>query len=199
MIFVFDTETTGVPGRGELITSPGYPRIVELAGVLLDPASAREVSCFSMVIRPEGYRVPPDMVHGISHERALAVGVPVKLALAVYSNFRRLATEVAGHNVLFDLGMVLSEFHRAGVAVPEDVRERVTVCTGVLGRPVCQLPPTERMIAKGYGDQFKPPSLTELHTHLFGEGFDGAHGALADVRATARCLLELRRLEHAAA
>mgnify|MGYP000730892693 CR=1 FL=1 len=37
-------------------------------------------------------------------------------------------------------------------------------------------------------------SAQELHQKLFGEGFEGAHHALADVRACARCYFELVRL-----
>jgi DNA polymerase-3 subunit alpha len=36
-------------------------------------------------------------------------------------------------------------------------------------------------------------SLTKLHEFLFGEGFDGAHGARSDVEATTRCFQELWR------
>jgi len=39
----------------------------------------------------------------------------------------------------------------------------------------------------------KFPTLEELHTVLFGENFQGAHDALADVRATAKCFFELLR------
>lgn len=41
---------------------------------------------------------------------------------------------------------------------------------------------------------FNGPILQELHNHLFNEDFDGAHDALADVKATARCFFELKRL-----
>ena len=40
---------------------------------------------------------------------------------------------------------------------------------------------------------FKSPRLAELHQILFGEGFDNAHNALADVEATARCFWELKK------
>jgi DNA polymerase-3 subunit alpha len=50
-------------------------------------------------------------------------------------------------------------------------------------------------IPGGRGGRFKWPSLTELHTKLFGEVFGEAHNASADVEATARCFLELVRLE----
>jgi hypothetical protein len=39
-----------------------------------------------------------------------------------------------------------------------------------------------------------PASLGALHQHLFGCGFESAHEALADVKATARCFFELKRL-----
>jgi DNA polymerase III epsilon subunit-like protein len=42
---------------------------------------------------------------------------------------------------------------------------------------------------------FKWPTLQELHLKLFNETFAGAHRALADVRACARCYFELKRLK----
>ena len=36
---------------------------------------------------------------------------------------------------------------------------------------------------RGRGGKFKLPNLTELHKHLFGEGFGEAHNATADVEA----------------
>jgi len=41
---------------------------------------------------------------------------------------------------------------------------------------------------------FKWPSLQELYGKLFDESFDGAHQALVDVRACARCFFELKRI-----
>jgi hypothetical protein len=40
---------------------------------------------------------------------------------------------------------------------------------------------------------YKWPNLTELHTYLFGKGFDGAHDAMADVKACANCFFELKK------
>ena len=37
----------------------------------------------------------------------------------------------------------------------------------------------------------KHPKLVELHTELFGEGFEGAHDALNDAEATMRCAIKL--------
>ena len=45
---------------------------------------------------------------------------------------------------------------------------------------------------KGKQDQ-KFPKLVELHQALFGKGFEGAHSAIEDVRATGRCAIELQK------
>ena len=50
-------------------------------------------------------------------------------------------------------------------------------------------------ISGGRGGGFKWPSLTQLHEKLFGEDFDAAHNASADVEATTRCFLELIRFD----
>ena len=47
-------------------------------------------------------------------------------------------------------------------------------------------------IPGNYGPKW--PNLTELHTKLFGHGFEEAHNAAADISATAKCFWELKRL-----
>ena len=64
----------------------------------------------------------------------------------------------------------------------------VSVCTKEESTEFCALP-------GGRGGKFKWPTLDELYNKLFQEGFDEAHNAAADVAATARCFLELLRLD----
>ena len=42
---------------------------------------------------------------------------------------------------------------------------------------------------------YKWPKLFELHQKLFGVGFEEAHDAGVDIRATAKCFWELRKLK----
>lgn len=190
---VFDVETTGLPDRGEVVTSPSYPHIVEMAALLVDETGV-EAGSFNFIVKPDGWTIPDEAaaVHGVTQERATALGVPLALAVAAYVNLRALADEVAGHNVSFDLGLIAAAIHRLG-RVPSHPGPSKIVCTADLGALVCRLPPTEKMIAAGF-DHFKRPTLSELHRHLFGEEHAGAHTALADCRAAARCLMEMRRL-----
>jgi DNA polymerase-3 subunit alpha len=90
-----------------------------------------------------------------------------------------------GQNVGFDLNVMGAEFLRDSGANPLEALPVLDTCTEDTAE-LCQLP-------GGRGGKFKLPTLTELHAHLFGEPFDEAHNASADVEATARCFLELLR------
>jgi len=192
---IFDTETTGLPaGRRTPVTDPGYPRIVELAAVLYDLSSGREEASFSFLVLPGGWTIPPNMVHGIDDAKARALGVPARVAIAALTNLRRVADITISHNVMFDVGMVQSELHRLGQDYNSLFPANNLADTAELGEPLCALPPTDRMVAAGYGHKFKKPNLGELHKFLFGEVFEGSHRALADVRATARCYMEIVKM-----
>ncbi len=41
---------------------------------------------------------------------------------------------------------------------------------------------------------YKWPKLSELHFKLFNTGFEEAHNAAVDIKATAKCFWELKRL-----
>jgi len=41
---------------------------------------------------------------------------------------------------------------------------------------------------------YKWPKLSELHYKLFRTGFDEAHDAAVDIKATAKCFWELKKL-----
>ena len=58
-------------------------------------------------------------------------------------------------------------------------------CTMIRSTDYCQLP--------GRYGKYKWPKLEELHFKLFGESFEGAHDALADIRATMRCYYEMEK------
>ena len=60
-------------------------------------------------------------------------------------------------------------------------------CTMKMSTNYCKLP--------GGKQGFKSPKLSELHQVMFGEGFENAHDALADVRATVRCFWKLKELK----
>jgi DNA polymerase-3 subunit epsilon len=174
------------------ISDPAYPKIVEIAGVLVD-GGWREVAAFSLVIRPDGWVIPPEaaMVHGITTDIAVEIGVPLRTAISVFTNLRRASSEYGGHNVEFDDKMVEAALLSLGADPIAALDPRPRFCTADLGTPICRIPPTPKMVAAGFGPH-KRPKLEELHRELFGRGFEGAHSALGDVRATLACLRTIR-------
>ena len=57
-------------------------------------------------------------------------------------------------------------------------------CTMKETTDLCKLP--------GRYGNYKWPKLQELHKHLFGENFVGAHDAMFDIKATMRCYYKLK-------
>lgn len=187
MQLFFDTETTGLPAdyRAPATDVANWPRMVQLAWLLIDD-EGEEVASAEHIIRPDGFTIPPEAanVHGITTEMALERGVDLRTVLDEFASGVAQAAALVAHNVSFDERIVGAEFVRTGRANLVEAKARR--CTMKSATNHCGLPGP-------YG--YKWPTLTELHTHLFGEAFHGAHNALADVRACARCYLELKRLK----
>lgn len=182
-ILCYDTETTGV-------VDPIH--LVELGAVLIDEAGTERASV-SLIVRPDGWTIPEAAarVHGITNDVALRLGVPLVVAIAALTNLWAVATVRVAHNLEYDDRVVDAALTRLGR--PSQVRRPPGVCTKELAAPVLNLPPTERMIAAGYGNKPKSPSLKECVKHFFDEDqVIGAHGALADARACARVYLALK-------
>lgn len=173
--FYFDTETTGFPAKAGTPLDQ-CPFIVQLAAILVDDEEG-EVASINVIIKPEGWTIPDDVaaIHGISTEKAEAFGIPAKVAMAAFSQICRQADEIIAHNISFDLKLVAYEIERA--KAPNVLEGKAKFCTMAATTDICKLPGK-------YG--FKWPKLIEAHHHFFGEGFDGEHDALADVRACAR-------------
>jgi DNA polymerase III epsilon subunit-like protein len=182
----FDSETSGLPQKWKAPVSdfPNWPRLVQLAWVVCgeggEDAVAREY-----IIRPEGFEISPGstQVHGITTERALAEGVALKGVLDEFAAAVADANALVAHNISFDEKIIGAEFLRGGAAnVLEGKTRRCTMKESV---DYCQLP-------GNFG--FKWPTLSELHTKLFGVGFDEAHNALADCNACMKCFFRLKSL-----
>jgi DNA polymerase III epsilon subunit-like protein len=158
--------------------------MVQLAWLLMDN-DANEIASAEHIIRPEGFVIPAAAarIHGISTERALMDGIPIRDALTPLAAAIGSASTLVAHNVSFDEKILGAEFIRAGQRNPLESKSRK--CTMKSAASFCRIPGP-------YG--FKWPTLTELHRALFTEPFEDAHNALADVRACARCFFELRRL-----
>ncbi|MEQ6123179.1 DNA polymerase III subunit alpha [Pseudotenacibaculum sp. MALMAid0570] len=189
MYLIFDTETTGLPKswNAPITDTDNWPRCIQIAWQLHDEmGNLLEHNDF--LVQPDGFNIPYDAerIHGISTDLAAEQGIPLDEGLELFKEALSKTKFIVGQNVGFDVNIMGCEFHRLGVEnnlTELPVLDTCTEHTALL----CQIP-------GGRGGKFKLPTLTELHNHLFGVGFDEAHNATADVEATTRCFLELIRL-----
>lgn len=179
----FDTETTGLPkrqgGRVEQL------RIVQLACLLTD-RKGNVLETYNHIIRPEGYEIPEESqkIHGISTEKALAEGVSIEEAVSAFLKLYDRCDVVVAHNLEFDMDVIVAEADRIDawkVRKFKDTFDTMKPLSKYVG------------IYMAWKKDYKWPTLQELHTKVFGYEFDGAHDALADVRACARCFFELKK------
>jgi DNA polymerase III subunit epsilon len=184
MYIVFDTETTGLPKDWKAPVSQvdNWPRLVQLGWMLFN-ADKELVSEANLIVQPNGFTIPlqASKIHGITQERALSEGQPVGVVLAQFRAALDAAQVVVAHNLDYDEKVMGAEFIRA--SLPDLLAGKQKLCTKTAATNYCQLPGK-------YG--YKWPTLDELHRKLFGGGFEDAHNALGDVRATARCYFELK-------
>jgi DNA polymerase III epsilon subunit-like protein len=181
----FDTETTGLPRRwGAPVTElDNWPRLVQLAYIAYD-ADGNLLRSVDTLVKPVGFVIPEEAakIHGVTTERALKEGRDL---LEVLKEFRALldgTRYLIAHNMGYDEKIIGAEFLRNGMTdIPPSV---IKICTMHSTTEYCEMPG-----ARGY----KWPKLAELHRKLFEADFEGAHNALADVSATAKCFWELRK------
>jgi len=188
----YDTETTGLPNKKLPMTHKEQPHIVQLATVLYK-SDGTELGTFDMIIKPDGYTEMPIKAfeaHGITFERAMDEGVDRKIVLDAWKDFVRPAKLMVAHNNWFDKQLLDINMRRTYNDIKQSYRYKKYFCTMQTYMPICKLPATEKMLRYGFGP-YKNPTLTEVHEFLFGEGFEGAHNALEDVRAVGKVFFKL--------
>ncbi len=188
MFLIFDTETTGLPKRYDapLTDFDNWPRLVQLAWQVHDEhGNLLDVKNF--IVRPDGFVIPRGAakVHGITTEFAEKEGISLDIVLEEFNKVLNDVTVIVGHNIEFDLNILGAEYLRREMNTT--LLDLHAVDTKDEATAYCALP-------GGKGGNFKWPTLDEMHKKLFGESFDAAHNASADVQATARCFLELIRI-----
>ncbi|QMU65330.1 MAG: DNA polymerase III subunit alpha [Flavobacteriaceae bacterium] len=189
MYLIFDTETTGLPKswNAPVTDTDNWPRCIQVAWQLHDEVgNLKEHHDF--LVQPDGFDIPYDAerVHGISTHLAREQGIPLNEGLALFNEVLKKTKYIVGQNVGFDINIIGCEFYRLGVENNLIDLPVLDTCTEHTAQ-MCRIP-------GGRGGKFKLPTLTELHHHLFGIGFEEAHNATADVEATTRCFFELIRL-----
>lgn len=175
MKLFFDTETTGLANFQQEANHPSQPRLVQLAVILTNEA-CEEISTVKILVKPDGFQIPPEAsaIHGIEHEHAELAGVSAKAAVGIFVHLARAAHSLHAFNINYDRIVMLGEVLRIQ-GMPNPFADVEEVCEMEAMTEICQLP--------GRGGNFKWPKLQEAYRHAFRKDFDKAHDAMADVRA----------------
>ena len=189
MELFFDTETSGFMTKRLHYAAWNNAWAVQLAMILSDRDHI--LGEFSVIIQSRGRSINPmaEKVHGISVKvsdqglKESAVGEMYK-ALIMDKDFTFVC-----HNIAFDIPFLRGLLYRVFGEESYEMTNFPQLCTMTTSADLCKLPfPSGR----SWGSQkYKWPKLEELHKVLFGNVFENAHDALADVRATRRCFYEL--------
>lgn len=194
MIIFFDSETTSLPDFKAPSDHPGQPYLVQLAALLTED-DGTEIASLSAIVTPHGYtEMPPPAfaAHGISYDDALRKGCGLSAVMAMFLEMAARATKRVAHNVPFDDKLIKIASCRTGMVdtCRALIEAQPNYCTLKAATPICNLPPTDRMLAAGFNKP-KSPQLGEAYKHFFNEDLVGAHDALVDVRACKRIYFAL--------
>lgn len=109
MILFFDTETTGFVQDRLPVDHPDQPYVVQLAAELTED-DGEPVAGFSFIIDPGigEITIPTKAsdVHGITDERAVALGVSAEFALGAFTHLYQRADLAVAHNIKFDRAVI---------------------------------------------------------------------------------------------
>lgn len=174
-ILFFDTETTGLANHKKPDTDPCQPNAVQIGA--MTSIGRRPVTSMSFVVQTGGLDIHPkaEETHGISKSFADAHGFSQPVMVSIFNNMAKWADIIVCHNNSFDVRVIHAAYHRCERDF-SPVAQADKVCTMKSLTNVLKIPGP-------YG--FKWPTLQEAYKALVDEkGFEGAHDAFADIKAT---------------
>tara|TARA_R110000772_G_scaffold9622_5_gene31538 strand:+ start:1256 stop:1834 length:579 start_codon:yes stop_codon:yes gene_type:complete len=188
MYLIFDTETTGFYKQIKPDPSDpaNYPHVIQLGFILMDE-KFEVVQTYCELIQPDGWKVPTDKFwidNGYTTEKSQKYGIPIAEVLNAFCKAVDISHTLIAHNMKFDHPIISAEMKRHNIMPTKKPDHKI--CTMQESTQFCKLP-------RKNGSGIKFPTLMELHMVLFKKGFENAHDALEDVRATMKCFIALRK------
>lgn len=196
-VMLFDTETNGLPIDKKATLSrdnlDNWPRVIELAWLLVDSIDESDVSEGDYLIQPDGWEVPAEdfwLSKGLTTQLCLDAGVPIKAALEWFLDDMQQADVLVSHNFVFDRSVTGAECIRAGLS---STHKPFKICTKEQTVQYCKMKyhPKQRHYP---GAKYRWPRLEELWAVMFGKDtLVQEHRAMGDVRVLKTCFFELVR------
>jgi len=190
-LLFLDTETTGLDTE--------IDRIVQLSTRLVSASGTQD---YDQLVRPENFVIPAAAVkiHGITEEVATLRGTSIARVLEEFSAQLHQADIIIGHNVKYDIAIIIAEAKRNGYhdLVATLTYPKFGLYDGVRAAICTQRLAADYLLAAGEEPSRSNTKLTVIYRRLFGEELAGAHDALVDAIACQRVYNHLRdfQLEH---
>ncbi len=185
MYLIFDSSANGRPRsyKAPVDDSSNWPRMMHLSWIILDE-NLKPTEDYNCVIKPEGYNpsAPALKSHHLELEKMEASENTLKDVLVKFKESMNKCSYVFAHNLAYNNGVVGSEYYRQQISSPLIAAD--SYCLMHEGTYFCKLKGK-----RGY----KWPSLQELHTACFEQGFTPSNHARADVIAASRSFIFLKK------
>ena len=214
---IFDTETTGLIPKIELTSNweevdiSTFPYILQLSFVTIDETTHHIQRVYDELIKlPEGFNIDPFVtsIHGITNEMIDKKGKDSECEIDIVMQTYIQSKKVIGHNVSFDITMLLVAIIRVlqkyknlddeyDVETADKMSKWASYYENLYGswryKHQCTMKPNIKlcniwMKRKNSECMFlKFPKLAELHFVLFNSNVKSLHNSLTDVFVCLRC------------
>jgi DNA polymerase III epsilon subunit-like protein len=202
-VLVFDTEATGLP-KTKIINPDAlhlWPHIVQFSYLIYDTELNDVLVVGDNIVKVgAGINIPAEStaIHGITNQMSQTEGVSLSQALQGFFRDLQTADRLVGHNISFDVNLVIVELLRmiynpasnsgADVSANKNNLHQIanfknTYCTLQESINLCAIKAVTKL-GKEYN---KFPKLIELHQKLFRTIPNNLHNSLTDILVTLRC------------
>ena len=204
-VLVFDTEATGLP-KTKIINPDAlhlWPHIVQFSYLIYDTELNDVLVVGDNIVKVgAGINIPAEStaIHGITNQMSQTEGVSLSQALQGFFRDLQTADRLVGHNISFDVNLVIVELLRmiynpasnsgADVSANKNNLHQIanfknTYCTLQESIDLCAIKAVTKL-GKEYN---KFPKLIELHQKLFQTMPNNLHNSLTDILVTLRCYM----------
>lgn len=196
-ILVFDTETTGLPKSkfSKPENTNEWPYIVQLSYIIYNVEKMTVEKCFDHIIQIPSTIIINEKcvsIHGISNQISTEQGIPLDICLDSFLDDFRSVDLVIGHNIEFDLNMILAELWRrprySSSQIKTILNSTHLFCTMQEGMDLCRI----KSLKNYNNSDYKFPNLAELHHYLFGKIPIHLHNSMNDVIICLRCYHKMK-------
>ena len=177
LLMFVDTETNGIPvdQTASYKNIDNWPRIKQISWLIYDKEEQLYAS-HNYVISEEDASIQINRSDYVPK-----TVLPIHQILRRFLNFLRYCDVIVGHNIQYDVQVILSELYRYGMET-DKLSSMHQFCTMKNGVNACGFD-TE------LGERY--PKLQELYSKLFHQPFENEHDAYCDIKATAECFWTL--------